>query len=77
MGRGYEKGFLKNIFVDHVREGAFIRHGVAFSPDGKHLASGGSGDEAIYVRNVESGSLVTKPFIGHKGGVYSVSYSSD
>ena len=54
-----------------------IRHGIAFSPDGKHLASGGSGDESIYVRNVESGSLATKPFIGNKGGVYSVSYSPD
>ncbi|CAE6535076.1 unnamed protein product [Rhizoctonia solani] len=47
---------------------------VAFSPDGKSVASG-SGDKTIHVWDTQSSSQISKPLIGHYDWIWSVSYS--
>src|SRR6266481_1783396 len=49
---------------------------VAFSPDGKHIASGSS-DKTIRVWDAESGNVVAGPFEGHNHAVWSVAFSPD
>ena len=44
---------------------------VAFSPDGRILASGSS-DETIILRDVEQRQAIGAPLTGHKGNVTSV-----
>src|SRR6202021_2948435 len=49
---------------------------VAFSPDGKHIASG-SYDKTIRVWDAETGQIVSGPFTGHDHPVISVAFSPD
>ncbi|KIJ22902.1 hypothetical protein M422DRAFT_84675, partial [Sphaerobolus stellatus SS14] len=49
---------------------------VAFSPDGKHIASG-SGDETIQIWDAKTGDTVGEPLQGHKGAVWAVAFSPD
>jgi predicted NACHT family NTPase len=49
---------------------------VAFSPDGRMIASGG-GDKLIRIWDAKNGAAIGTPFKGHEGGVWSVAFSSD
>ncbi|KAI0042724.1 hypothetical protein FA95DRAFT_1525107, partial [Auriscalpium vulgare] len=49
---------------------------VAYSPDGRHIASG-SNDETIRIWDAQTGQSVGTPLEGHTGWVYSVAYSPD
>ena len=51
-----------------------VVNSVAFSPDGKYIASG-SHDCTIRLWNVETGEAAFKPFEGHKDKVFSVVFS--
>jgi WD40 repeat protein len=49
---------------------------VAYSPDGKHIASG-SFDNTVRVWDAQTGAPVGHPFTGHSNPVRSVAYSPD
>jgi len=49
---------------------------IAFSPDGKRIASG-SDDHTIRVWDADSGELIAGPSVGHTHGVSSVAFSPD
>ena len=51
-------------------------NGVAFSPDGKHVVSGGS-DKTVRVWNSETGEVVHRRLEGHTHVVNSVAFSPD
>ena len=49
---------------------------VAFSPDGRRIASGGT-DGIVERSDAETGRALGKPMTGHGGPVYSVAFSPD
>ncbi|MFE6925970.1 WD40 repeat domain-containing protein, partial [Nocardia sp. NPDC057663] len=51
-------------------------YGVAFSPDGKYIVSGG-GDETVRLWDTNTGQPVGDPMTGHKSVVWSVAFSPD
>jgi len=65
----------ESLLVNTIRGHSRIVHAVAFSPDGKYLASGGA-DNALRIWNAEDGSLV-KTLKGHASFVNSAAFSPD
>ncbi|CAE6503940.1 unnamed protein product [Rhizoctonia solani] len=51
-------------------------YSVAFSPDGKRIASGSS-DQSICVWSAPDGKLISGPFKGHTDDIWSVTFSPD
>ena len=50
---------------------------VAFSPDGKILATGGADDGVVRLWNATTHRQIGAPLLGHSGVVYSVAFSHD
>ena len=64
-------GHIKNIHEDHFYDN---EEGLAFSPDGKFLASAGYNDYAVQIWKVSTLSHLTT-LKGHTGSVFGVAYS--
>ncbi|THH17319.1 hypothetical protein EW146_g3463 [Bondarzewia mesenterica] len=71
-GRSRRWPVLQNILKGHTGR---VRS-VAYSPDGKRIASGSS-DETIRIWDAETGVQVGVPLVGHTDPVRSVAYSPD
>lgn len=76
--RHWEWGFLKGLCHSELRR--FVGHegrvrGLAFSKDGKHLASGGS-DRVVRLWDAATGKEV-RSLIGHTSNVWSIAFSPD
>jgi WD40 repeat protein len=59
-----------------INDAGNIRVRLAFSPDGKILASGGS-DKTIILWDVNTQQSISQPLVGHRGYVKSISFSPD
>ena len=78
----WEHKLVLNTYRDEVREGGGVL-GIAYSPDGRTLASGHSLDEynndeygTVHLWNVETGEHI-RTLDGHPGGANSVAFSRD
>jgi WD40 repeat protein/serine/threonine protein kinase len=76
--RGWEWHYLMRLsrFEPLVLQNKIEVNGVAFSPDGEHLASAG-GDGAVKIWNSRTGDVVRTIPHAHAGSVVAVAYSPD
>ncbi len=65
-----KEGTILNIYRDHVSI-----FGIAWSPDGKRIASGGASG-TVEVRNASTGAIIFTAR-GHTGSVWAVAWSPD
>ena len=75
---GYGPGLLfgqESLLVRTIKGNAGIIYAAAYSPDGKHIASGGV-DTAIKIWNVDDGSLA-QSFPGHRSFINALAYSPE
>ena len=71
MGRGHPGNSASRSPVDSATV-----YSVAFSPDGRTLATGGS-NSPVRLWDVDTQKQLGKPLLGHFGPVYSVAFSPD
>jgi WD40 repeat protein len=71
----FESGISRPI-GDYLRGHIDSVRSIAYSPDGRHIVSGGS-DQVIRIWNAKTGVGLGEPLKGHEDGVFSVTYSSD
>ncbi len=62
--------------VDGITESGYGGYSLAFRPDGRRVAIGGS-DKKIHVFDADTGASVGLPLSGHTGPVNSLTYSGD
>jgi tRNA A-37 threonylcarbamoyl transferase component Bud32/DNA-binding beta-propeller fold protein YncE len=79
--RGWEHDYWHTLLYHRghrtvARPGVSV-HGIAISPDGKHLATVGNSDQRIKVWDIESGSWLFEVPLGKVGVISSVAFSPD
>jgi len=69
----FGQGFSR---LDLREEDDYVSWAVAFSPDGKTVASGGRNGDAIRLRDTQTGNLI-RTLKGHSNDVYTIAFSPD